>query len=75
MTRAEREAKELFNSLSKEDLISLLTESGFEVIEEGTGQLIYSDSDTLSFSVQGTFNTKIPKCNSDTGSNSFPIAC
>jgi predicted flavoprotein YhiN len=73
MTRAEKEAKELFNSLSKDDLIELLVDSGFEVIEQGSGQVIYSD--TLSGSVHGTFKTKLPTTNYEVGVSSFPVAC
>lgn len=73
MTRAEKEAKEMFNSLSKDELIELLMDSGFEVTEQGSGQVIYSD--TISGSVRGTFRTKLPTNNLEIGVNSFPVAC
>lgn len=72
MTKAEQEAKELFDALSKEELISLLTESGFEVVE-GQGRVIFSDS--VSATIKSTYQTKVPETKSESGINSFPVAC
>ena len=42
MDKAQKAAKELLDSISREELIELLTESGLHV-KEGTGEVIYRD--------------------------------
>ena len=80
MDDVKKEVQELFNSLSRDELIELLTESGFEVNEKGTGKVIYSDDQTMTSkvfaTVTGTFNTQEQRnTHESTGVNSFPVAC
>ncbi|MFE8700895.1 hypothetical protein ACFYKX_09730 [Cytobacillus sp. FJAT-54145] len=80
MDDVKKEVQELFDSLSRDELIELLTESGFEVNENGTGRVIYSDEHTktskIYAKVTGTFNTQEQRNTHDsTGVNSFPVAC
>ncbi|KRG16283.1 hypothetical protein ACA30_00750 [Virgibacillus soli] len=80
MDDVKKEVQELFNSLSRDELIEILTESGFEVNENGTGKVIYSDdhikTSRVYANVTGTFNTHGPRNNhNSTGVNSFPVAC
>lgn len=80
MDDVKKEVQEIFNSLSRDELIELLTESGFEVNQNGTGKVIYSDDQTkisrVYANVTGTFNTEEQRNTLDsTGVNSFPVAC
>lgn len=42
MEEARKQAKEFLNSLSRDELIELLTEVGFEVVE-GRGEIVFTD--------------------------------
>ena len=44
MTNMEKKAKQLLDSISREELIELLTESGV-LVQEGSGKIIYKKSD------------------------------
>ncbi|WP_044747149.1 hypothetical protein [Bacillus alveayuensis] len=78
MMNAELEAKKLFESLSDEELIQLLQESGFEVIK-GNGEVIYTESNeyvnVVSGKVTVKFNPSNPTAEKPTKMNSFPFAC
>jgi hypothetical protein len=43
MDKARKEAKEFFNSISKKELIEMLKAAGFEVDENGSGKVLYTD--------------------------------
>lgn len=80
MYDAESEVKELLDSLSDEELIHLLQESGFEV-NKGNGEVIYTgDSDiknvnVVSGKVTIKFNPDNPTSPKSTRIKSFPSAC
>lgn len=73
MMNAELEAKKLFESLSDEELIQLLQESGFEVTK-GSGEVIYTES-VVSGKVTVKFNLTDPIDVKSEKINSFPLAC
>ncbi|PDM39046.1 MULTISPECIES: hypothetical protein [unclassified Geobacillus] len=73
MMNAELEAKKLFESLSDEELIQLLQESGFEVTK-GSGEVIYTES-VVSGKVTVKFNPSNPMAEKPAKMNSFPLAC
>lgn len=80
MDDIKKEVKELFDSLSRDELIELLIESGFEVNENGTGKINYSEHDTKTSrvyaNVTSKYNTQEQRNKQgSTGINSFPVAC
>lgn len=80
MYNAELEAQKLFESLSDEEFIHLLQESGFEVAK-GNGGVIYTEDtdrhqeNVVSGKVTIKFNPSGPPVYQSTQISSFPSAC
>lgn len=78
MMNAELEAKKLFESLSDEELMQLLQESGFEV-SKGNGEVIYTEYNehvnVVSGKVTIKFNLSNPTAEKSANIKSFPFAC
>ncbi|MFY3791389.1 hypothetical protein ACOQFO_06795 [Ureibacillus sp. MALMAid1270] len=80
MYDAELEAKKLFESLSDEEFVHLLQESGFEVSEGSNGVIYTEDYDVdqatvVCGKVTIKFSLNNPSTNKPTQVQSFPSAC
>lgn len=71
MNPLEKEYREYFQNLTKEEMKALLEEAGFDV-QDGSGKINFL-ADTLNFTVKGKFNTRKANVNREI-SYSFPKA-